>query len=182
VLEAAAAVAAGATADGNAAAGAAADGNAAAGGSAATGQVPALSGPIEAMQVSQADVQPAAAAGGGDAGIAAAVQAGRQQLLQETLLLGGHSSSAAMTHGCFLSQLPGLQEESLLFASADEQSFTPRLWGCSSGAELVPRSAFLQMPSHVLQVAGGVSHSLGASLLGVMSERALVLYSWSPKC
>lgn len=144
----------------------------------------AASGPAEAMQVSQADMQPAAAAAAavGDVGIAAAVQAGRQQLLQEALLLGGHSSSTAMTHGCFLPQLPGLQEESLLFASADEQSLCPRLWGCSSGAALLPRSAFLQMPSHILQVAGGVSHSLGATLLGVMSERALVLYSWSPEC
>jgi hypothetical protein len=138
------------------------------------------------MQVSQADMRSAAAAAAavaaGDAGVAAAVQAGRQQLLQETLLLGGHSSSGALTHGCFLAQLPGLQDEPLLFASADEQSLCPKLWGCSSGAELVPRSAFLQMPSPVLQVAGGVSHSLGASLLGVMSERALVLYSWSPEC
>jgi hypothetical protein len=172
-----------------AAAGAAADSSAAADGTAAgtqqqqqLGSGTAISGGTEAMQVSQAEVRPAAAAAG-DAGVAAAVQAGRQQLLQETLLLGGHSSSGALTHGCFLSQLPGLQDsEPLLFASADEQSLCPKLWGCSSGAELLPRSAFLQMPSPVLQVAGGMSHSLGASLLGVMSERALVLYSWSPEC
>lgn len=123
-----------------------------------------------------------AAADGGSSG--AAPLAVQQQLMQRTLRLAGHSSKATMTRGCFLPlHLPGLQEQ-LVFASADEASCQPRLWGCSSGRQL--QQGWWPHPSPVLQLSGGcvagpatgVQQAAAPVLLGALSEQHLKLYDW----
>lgn len=108
-----------------------------------------------------------------------AVAAGRQQLLSSTLRLTGHTSSHQITHGCFMPPLPDLSGEQLLFASADEATCEPRLWGCSSGAPLVQQQPWRAMSSPVLQLAGGSAPAFSTTLLGVMSERQLKLYHYA---
>jgi hypothetical protein len=112
--------------------------------------------------------------------VAAAVAAGRQQLAASTLQLTGHSSMQQMTHGCFMPPLPDMASEQLLFASADEVSCEPRLWGCSSGAGLVQQQPWQRMTSPVLQLMGGTAAAFDTILLGALSERQLKLYSYMP--
>lgn len=119
------------------------------------------------------------AASGIGAGVCEAVRQAQQQLLPSSVCMWGHSSSKAMTHGCLL---PAMQEaageESVLFASADEASCQPRLWGCSSGRQVVPAAPWEALPSPVLQLSGGRSDGFGALLLGALCESQLVLYSY----
>jgi hypothetical protein len=130
-----------------------------------------------------AAAQPSATGGLGmsssSGGIAGAVAAGRRELLASTLQLTGHSSQQLMTRGCFMPGVAGLPSEQLLFASADEQSSTPRLWGCGSGASIRQQTQWQRMSSPVLQVAGGTAAAFNAVLLGALSERQLKLYSYS---
>lgn len=111
--------------------------------------------------------------------LADAVSAGRQALATSTLRLTGHSSMQAMTHGCFMPALPDMSSEQLMFASADEGSREPRLWGCSSGAGLVQRQPWQAMSTPVLQLVGGRAAAFDTMLLGVLSERQLKLYSYT---
>jgi hypothetical protein len=116
----------------------------------------------------------------GGSSVAAAVAAGQQQLAASTLQLTGHSSMQQMTHGCFMPPLPDMPSEQLLFASADEVSCEPRLWGCSSGACLVQQQPWQRMTSPVLQLIGGTAAAFNTILLGALSERQLKLYSYAP--
>lgn len=111
--------------------------------------------------------------------VADAVVAGRQQLAASTLQLTGHSSMQQMTHGCFMPPLPDMPSEQLLFASADEVSCEPRLWGCSSGASLVQQQPWQRMTSPVLQLMGGTAAAFNTMLLGALSERQLKLYNYA---
>jgi hypothetical protein len=122
----------------------------------------------------------AAAAGGGSsgAGVADAVRQGQQQLLSSTLHMSGHTSSNTMTHGCFVPPLPGLPHERTLFASADEASCEPRLWGCSSGAQLLQRAPWRRLASPVHQLASG-TYNGESVLLGALCDRECVLYQCS---
>jgi hypothetical protein len=88
-------------------------------------------------------------------------------------------SSHQITHGCFMPPLPDLPNEQLLFASADEATCEPRLWGCSSGASLVQQQPWQAMSSPVLQLAGGSAPAFSTTLLGVMSERQLKIYHYA---
>jgi hypothetical protein len=144
----------------------------------------ASAGPAAVAAGAEATAVQASMAGGpgessSSSGVADAVAAGRRELLASTLQLTGHSSQQLMTRGCFMPGVTGLPGEQLLFASADEQSCMPRLWGCSSRASIRQQVQWQRMSSPVLQVAGGTAAAFNAVLLGTLSERQLKLYSHS---
>jgi hypothetical protein len=84
-----------------------------------------------------------------------------------------------MTRGCFLPPLPSMPGETLLFASADEASCEPRLWGCSSGLSASQAQPWAPLSSPVLQVSGGVARSYNTTLLAVLSEQQLKVYMYA---
>lgn len=148
-------------------------------------QQPALSPPAAPSAAAGAGSQAGgggfvlASSGGRGGGVTGAVVAGQELLAGSTLRLTGHSSKQQMTHGCFMPPLPDLLGEQLLFASADEDTRTPRLWGCSSGACLLQRQPWQPMSSPVLQLAGGTAAAFNTVLLGALSERQLKVYSYT---